>query len=58
LLKKSFERKWSLLTQRVVETPRNYNLDMRSAAFIFAVSKEIEILTARYLPLIWKSDKR
>jgi hypothetical protein len=47
LLKKSFERKWSLLTQRVVETPRNYNLDMRSAAFIFAVSKEIEILTAR-----------
>jgi glutamate dehydrogenase/leucine dehydrogenase len=31
----------------VVETAKNYNLDMRSAAFVFAVSKEIEILTAR-----------
>jgi len=47
MVKEKLQKKMVTAYMNVVETAKNYNLDMRSAAFVFAVSKEIEILTAR-----------
>jgi len=47
LVKEKLRKKMVTAYTNVVETAKNYNLDMRSAAFVIAVSKEIEILTAR-----------
>jgi glutamate dehydrogenase/leucine dehydrogenase len=46
-VKEKLRKKMVTAYTNVVETAKNYNLDMRRAAFVFAVSKEIEILTAR-----------
>jgi glutamate dehydrogenase (NAD(P)+) len=47
MVKEKLRKKMVTAYMNIVETAKNYNLDMRSTAFVFAVSKEIEILTAR-----------
>ena len=47
IVKEKLRKKMVTAYGNVAETAKNYNLDMRSAAFVIAVSKEIEILTAR-----------
>jgi len=46
-VKEKLQKKMATAYNNIVETAKNYNLDMRSAAFVFAVSKEIEVLSAR-----------
>jgi glutamate dehydrogenase (NAD(P)+) len=47
LVKEKLRKRMVTAYTNVVETAKNYNLDMRSAVFVFAVSKEIEVLNAR-----------
>ncbi|MEM3704097.1 MAG: Glu/Leu/Phe/Val dehydrogenase, partial [Candidatus Bathyarchaeia archaeon] len=49
IVKGKLRRKLVSAYKNIMETAQNYNLDMRRAAFVFAVSKEIEVLTARGL---------
>ncbi|MCX8205311.1 MAG: hypothetical protein N3H31_06645 [Candidatus Nezhaarchaeota archaeon] len=47
LIKEKLRRKMVAAYTSVVETARNYDLDLRTAAFVYAVSREIEIIAAR-----------
>jgi glutamate dehydrogenase (NAD(P)+) len=47
MVKEKLRKKMVTAYTNVVETAKNYNLDLRSASFVIAVSKEIETLTAR-----------
>ncbi len=47
LVKEKLQRKMASAYQNVVEAAKNYNLDMRSAAFVHAISKAIEVVYER-----------
>jgi glutamate dehydrogenase (NAD(P)+) len=46
-VKEKLQRKMATAYGNVVETARNHNLDMRSAAFVFAISKAIDVVYER-----------
>lgn len=47
LVKEKLQRKMANAYGSVVETARTHNLDMRSAAFVFAISKAIDVVYER-----------
>jgi glutamate dehydrogenase (NAD(P)+) len=47
LVKEKLQRKMATAYGNIVETARNHNLDMRSAAFVFAISKAIDVVYER-----------
>jgi len=46
-VKEKLQKKMSTAYQNIVETSKNYNLDMRRAAFVFAISRAVEIVSGR-----------
>ena len=46
-VKERLQRKMATAYDNIVETARNFNLDMRSAAFVFAISKAIDVIHER-----------
>jgi len=46
-VKEKLQKKMATAYCNVVETAKNYNLDMRSAAFVFAISKAIDVVYER-----------
>jgi len=47
IVKEKLQRKMATAYGNIVETARNHNLDMRSAAFVFAISKAIDVVYER-----------
>jgi len=46
-VKEKLQKKMATAYNNIVETAKNYNLDMRSAAFVFAISKAIDVVYER-----------
>jgi len=46
-VKEKLQKKMATAYGNIVETAKNYNLDMRSAAFVFAISKAIDVVYER-----------
>jgi len=46
-VKEKLQKKMSTAYENIVETAKNYNLDMRTAAFVFAISKALEVIYER-----------
>jgi glutamate dehydrogenase/leucine dehydrogenase len=46
-VKEKLQRRMANAYNSVVETAKNYNLDMRSGAFVFAISKAIDVVYER-----------
>jgi len=46
-VKEKLQKKMSTAYENIMETAKNYNLDTRSAAFVFAISKAIDVVYER-----------